>query len=407
MRILFASPYCLLDTSSGAARSVMTQLEELARSGWDCRSLTLPVMDQPGRVEALAALRTQGLRKITNVKPTLWGTRRDGVEHVVVPCPESRRGEVSAQHEHLFFQFYRRQLKEWQPDIVLTYGGLLLENAIIAEARRRDVRTVFYLANAQYHDPLPFHEVDLVMTPSRALAELYRQRLGLKPLPIGSFTRLSEPLAMPRLPDRDRVTMVNPSPEKGAAYLLAIADACQKAAPTIRFQVVESRASKASVETRFGHLLRDLPNLEFVPHQPSLEQVLQRTRVLLFPSLWFEAAGRTLLEAQALGVPVLASSHGGNAEQLDGGGFLFDIAEVHRKDFTRVPARNEIAPWVERLKTLMSDDIAWQEASSRALEASARRDLSRCARVLSDTLTSICQRAESVKPPRTAAPAAP
>jgi glycosyltransferase involved in cell wall biosynthesis len=406
MRILFASPYCLLDTSSGAARSVTTQLEELVRLGWSCRSMTLPVMDQPGRVEATAVLRAQGLRKVSAAKPPLWGMRRNGVEHIVVPCSESRRGKVPAQHEQVFFHLFRQQLREWQPDVVLGYGGLLLESAIFGEARRQGIRTVFYLANAEYRDAWPFQNVDRILTPSRALADLYRSRLGVEAQPIGSFTRLPDIVEVPQRSQRDRVTMVNPSPEKGLAYLLAIAEACQTRLPQTRIQVVESRGSEASVRARHGDRLDRLKNIEFVPHQPTLDAVLGRSRALLFPSLWFEAAGRTLLEAQAYGVPVLASRHGGNAEQLNGGGFLFDIDERSLRDFGRIPEADEVAPWVDCLATLTNDD-AWEEASGRALAVARRRNLGRLAQGLSQTLTSLCQAGRHVTPPQTAAPAAP
>jgi hypothetical protein len=43
MHILFASPHCALDRSSGATISVTTQLEELASLGWRCLSVTRTV----------------------------------------------------------------------------------------------------------------------------------------------------------------------------------------------------------------------------------------------------------------------------------------------------------------------------------------------------------------------------
>ena len=61
-------------------------------------------------------------------------------------------------------------------------------------------------------------------------------------------------------------------------------------------------------------------------HSETLK-LLSRSEFLVFPSVWYEGLPMTLLEACALGVPVIASNLGGRREVVRDGvsGFLFDV----------------------------------------------------------------------------------
>ena len=58
-------------------------------------------------------------------------------------------------------------------------------------------------------------------------------------------------------------------------------------------------------------------------------ELLQRSEFLVFPSICYEGLGMTLLEASALGVPVIASDLGGRREIVRDGvsGLLFDVKD--------------------------------------------------------------------------------
>lgn len=55
-----------------------------------------------------------------------------------------------------------------------------------------------------------------------------------------------------------------------------------------------------------------------------MRAVYTRARTLLMPSLWEESYGRTVVEAQISGIPVVASKRGALPEVMGAGGLLVD-----------------------------------------------------------------------------------
>ena len=57
-------------------------------------------------------------------------------------------------------------------------------------------------------------------------------------------------------------------------------------------------------------LEKEYPNIEFTGWKDSKEvkEYMKKARCLIFPSLWYETAGLTILEAQALGIPCLVNN---------------------------------------------------------------------------------------------------
>jgi glycosyltransferase involved in cell wall biosynthesis len=76
---------------------------------------------------------------------------------------------------------------------------------------------------------------------------------------------------------------------------------------------------------------------------------LMRARFLVMPSLWYETFGRTVAEAFAQGIPVIASRLGAMLELVEDGknGFLFnpgdsaDLAQVMRRGLNLDEAQHE------------------------------------------------------------------
>lgn len=120
-----------------------------------------------------------------------------------------------------------------------------------------------------------------------------------------------------------------------------------------------------------GYDLSQLSNIRWLPTQPNLARVYEQTTILLAPSVWFEPSGRVVAEAQLCGIPVLATRRGGIPEQLNGGGFLFDVPDTLLKNPARLPEQQDVKAWLDVIVKLMSDDAFYVESSTRALEAAA------------------------------------
>jgi glycosyltransferase involved in cell wall biosynthesis len=106
--------------------------------------------------------------------------------------------------------------------------------------------------------------------------------------------------------------------------------------------------------------------------------------VLLAPSQWNEGWGRVVSEAQASGIPVLASRRGGLPEAVGAGGILVD-------------AESDIAAWQAALARLWDDGDAYAGYCAAAFAHAARPELDG-ARVLADFkdhLRDHCRRAAS------------
>ncbi|HEX7679439.1 MAG TPA: glycosyltransferase [Thermoanaerobaculia bacterium] len=161
------------------------------------------------------------------------------------------------------------------------------------------------------------------------------------------------------------VTMINPVPVKGVEIALALAEAL----PGQEFLFVEGWGTDPATVERIGRL----PNATYLSKQMDMRAVYGRTRVLIVPSQWQEAFGRVVVEAQASGIPVIASRTGGLPEAVGHGGILID-------DY-RNPVR-----WLPALHRLLEDLSAYEDLSEKAIENARkfvlRREVDRLVEIL-------------------------
>lgn len=91
-----------------------------------------------------------------------------------------------------------------------------------------------------------------------------------------------------------------------------------------------------------------------------MSDVYAKTQLLLMPSQWEEGFGRVAIEAQANGVPVVASAIGGIPEAVGHGGVL-------------LPATSQPNEWAAAIERVLGDP-AMHERLSRDALANTRRD---------------------------------
>jgi hypothetical protein len=73
-----------------------------------------------------------------------------------------------------------RTIREFRPQVLLTYGGDAVARAIIELGKRHGLAVVFGLHNFAYQDRELFRDVDRVIVPSEFSRLWYRDRLGLE-----------------------------------------------------------------------------------------------------------------------------------------------------------------------------------------------------------------------------------
>jgi tetratricopeptide (TPR) repeat protein len=298
-----------------------------------------------------------------------------------------------------------RVLAQVQPDVVLTYCSPALY-PLLAQAQQLGARTAFYLANPSYgqREDFAFRHIDVFLLPSQALVALYRERLGR---PSAVLLDLSGPeagapaqtpgfearvlrdlvqrpmdgqrnLAPGRLAARKErfVTMINPDPAKGGQFFLNLVAQARVLAPAVKFRAVESRWGRAEWASR-GMDAAVLDAVDWHPHTDNMARVFEEAALLLVPSLWFEASARVVAEALLSGVPVLAMNSGGIEEQLNGGGFLFDLPPALQANHLAAPDKKDLHQWVHFIKVLMEDDGLYARAVQLALKASSLHEPAR------------------------------
>jgi glycosyltransferase involved in cell wall biosynthesis len=110
---------------------------------------------------------------------------------------------------------------------------------------------------------------------------------------------------------------------------------------------------------------------------PQIDDVLSRSRLLLMPSLWYEGFGLIAMEAMLRGLPVIASDSGGLQEAKRGTGFVIPVRPIERFepvfDETHMPrpveVEQDIEPWVDALRTLLTNKAAYLEEAERSRRA--------------------------------------
>jgi glycosyltransferase involved in cell wall biosynthesis len=99
-----------------------------------------------------------------------------------------------------------------------------------------------------------------------------------------------------------------------------------------------------------------------------MEEAWRDIKVLLVPSLWFEAWGIVLIEAHLRGIPVISSDAGALTEAMLG---LDHVIKVNRiqgerdKDGEYTVPEQDIDPWVKVVNELMSDKSKYERLSRK------------------------------------------
>lgn len=371
--VLLLTMQCCLKSTNGAARSVRAMLEVLARRGDACHSLGASVQ---GVLDADHSALVW--RKVAAAPSRVLKAEVAGVQHWRVPVTRASDKPLSPADAQALMRWGHVLVKRLKPDLVLCHGEPWLA-PLLAVARQGGARVLAYLADpARLQEGLPdLSAYDGWLSPSHAMAQQCNKRFEVLPQVCRSLVTApldgSMNLQAGRLATRAgrMVTMINPEPGKGGLLFLSLAAQMLHQAPTLKFLAVEGRWGKSQWAAA-GVNIDALTNLSWQPSTPDMSPVYARSALLLVPSLWFEVSGRVVAEALLAGVPVLATRSGGIAEQLNDGGFLFDVPASMQGDFLATPSPAELQPWVHYIRNLMLGSGAlYARAVALALQASA------------------------------------
>lgn len=347
---------------------IYRQLKDLRR--WDARVLT-----HSRENEALFPWPTKKLRVLP--KHPLRFARRVWYRHIKgrALIPPSRREVIELLYQILRFEahvvhvYFGHQAVRWLPmikacprPVVVSFHGADAAVGVTPE----ELREVFYYAR-------------LVLARSEALLEdlaamgcpwekLRLQRTGV---PMDFWKPSEEPCELP--PERDAWHFVQACrlvEKKGLTTTLRAFAEIVKAYPNVRLTIIGEGPLRGQLEA----LARELGiagQVEFTGFLPpeAVLPVLQRAHVFFHPSETTpdgnrEGVPNSLLEAMAVGLPVLATRHGGIPEAVEHGVNGFLTAE---RDYVNLAAAG---------LAMLEDPVQYAAMSSAAI-ASVRENFER------------------------------
>jgi glycosyltransferase involved in cell wall biosynthesis len=97
-----------------------------------------------------------------------------------------------------------------------------------------------------------------------------------------------------------------------------------------------------------------------------MEPIWDQAQVLLMPSLWCEAWGLVVVEAQIRGIPVISSDAGAIPEAKLNLPYIIPVRELTSagdKNGPPTPPPQNVSQWVDVLKLLMTDRREYERLS--------------------------------------------
>lgn len=246
----------------------------------------------------------------------------------------------------------------WGASVIVVQSGPDLSFMILASLRTGRP-TAVYLHNVETHQLGGMLMADpslLYLANSAFTAERWRALCGLDCHVVEPVVSAEKYLTTG---GGSKVLFVNPVPIKGVQLMFALAEHC----PELQFMVVESWNLQPVWREHCLQRARSLGNVQWLGPQEDMRRVYAQTRVLLMPSVWEESFGRTVIEAQLNGIPVLASNRGALPDTVDEGGLTLDPHEP-------------VEAWAEALRRLTSGEESFGDsARHRALAYAAATPL--------------------------------
>jgi glycosyltransferase involved in cell wall biosynthesis len=261
----------------------------------------------------------------------------------------------------IFLRFYTERLRVFKPDIVFTFDVALgrMNTDLVEMALELHIKAYMwihcsYIFECKMYGDLK--KIPIICNSNFSEKLLLSHGINLRACfaPVFSI----EPPEIFGQTGRF-ITFCNPVEAKGVAIAIAMA----KKMPKARFLFVRGRWDRIDYQEQnaFIREISALPNAELWDFQDDITKVLSETAVLLYPSQTLETFGRTVIEAQRLGIPVIVSDSGGLSDTVGVGGIV-------------VKPKDDVDKFVQLTQRLLDDPVFRDETIQKGRENCLREE---------------------------------
>ncbi|GEM_PF-2764311 len=168
--------------------------------------------------------------------------------------------------------------------------------------------------------------------------------------------------------NRKFVTMINPVKVKGGKTFFEIA----KNLPNIKFLGIKVWYDPLKDGLDFSKL----NNVKIWEKQVNIDSFLEKTKLLLVPSIWEEGFGRIVIESMSKGVPVVASKIGGLVEAIGDSGILIENYKNPND-------------WIKEICFLLKSPATLRLYSKKGIEHSSKFRISNCSNKIEEIINNL------------------
>lgn len=362
-KLLWVSPLSVHDTSNSSATQMRNMLLSLKARDVEIVGLS-----------ALNFVHESGTSMFTDLDEKLKGEEvsfnlnDNNINFIYIRTQSRKLGDMVSLEQRNFYAKFCAIINAFRPDVVMGCGTDMMSMVCFDEAHRRGIPTVYTLLDGT-PERFNFPNIDVVVTDSNATSSLYAISRKINSVVVGSFIPV-QPAQKSETPvERKRITMVNPSVNKGLGIFLRLASLKGQKLADTKFTVCESYegqfleqaalihekgSEKAAFDDKF------LQSIEVIPAKSDISNILNESKALVMPSLSFESVVNIAREAVAHGTPVLGTNQTGIAESIGNAGVLVEPPASALAEPNVVLSVDEMTNFVKGLDLILNNDFTEQ-----------------------------------------------
>lgn len=263
-----------------------------------------------------------------------------GIAHRITPVPENAA---------------RAAIEMFRPDVVVGNSILRLTWRKVRQlCDERAIATVFYVREvaSMNHFTLGVTPAHRIVANATSLAQQVREH----GYPCSVLPSVIEIDVTTATTSRRVALVINPIPSHGIDLIWQLAERL----PDVPFIIQQSWPLGREVVESIEQIAARYPNVAFRPPAPAGASLYSDARLLLVPHR-IDNRPRVIAEAQANGIPVVASHTPGLEEAVGPGGILVDM--------------NDLDEWVSTVRTLWTNDVTYDALVDRAIKHSQRPEI--------------------------------